>query len=319
MDLQNLEPPHHNRAKNQDELSFGTPVTDSSDVDDASQGEKIDAERSSEIASIQVCKSYFDGALKGSETLAMVAKCIETKGFTDDNTLFAQSVCPDEINHEVGDVTNLFTEYLGEVFHMGGLAGLPFTGKTGFAAFSHHVPDDGHCFVLMAPHIGISDSHRLGAYSRDGCTSESTACGAAIAALNHCCAGKRIPSLSADPSDYQMNFLIHQMCSRWAAVANKETENHRQAALASHLWDAAKGMLDEIVNTDFGGKTSKLLVLTGIQINMPRPCEDMFQPLTFDLHLKDGTVVDIYEETFGREKPAPFAQDSPEDDPELWA
>jgi len=28
-----------------------------------------------------------------------------------------------------------------KVFHMGGLGGIPFTGKTGFAAFSHHVPD----------------------------------------------------------------------------------------------------------------------------------------------------------------------------------
>lgn len=28
-----------------------------------------------------------------------------------------------------------------KVFHMGGLAGIPFTGKTGYAAYSHHVPD----------------------------------------------------------------------------------------------------------------------------------------------------------------------------------
>ena len=31
--------------------------------------------------------------------------------------------------------------FLAQVFHMGGLGGIPFTGKTGFAAFSHHVPD----------------------------------------------------------------------------------------------------------------------------------------------------------------------------------
>lgn len=69
-------------------------------------------------------------------------------GITAKNTLFAQSICPDEINHECGDVTNLFSEHLGEVFHMGGLAGVPFTGKTGFTAFSHHVPD-GRTFYLI--------------------------------------------------------------------------------------------------------------------------------------------------------------------------
>ena len=31
---------------------------------------------------------------------------------------------------------------------MGGLAGIPFTGKTGFAAFSHHVPDGQLPFIV---------------------------------------------------------------------------------------------------------------------------------------------------------------------------
>ena len=40
-------------------------------------------------------------------------------------------VCPDEINHEKGDITDLFIENIGggKVFHLGGLAGVPFTGK----------------------------------------------------------------------------------------------------------------------------------------------------------------------------------------------
>lgn len=74
---------------------------------------------------------------------------------------------------------------------MGGLAGIPFTGKTGFTAYSHHIPDstyalavfdtgdsslptvsiaptDGNLFVLFAPHIGLCDSCHLGKYSRKG-------------------------------------------------------------------------------------------------------------------------------------------------------
>ena len=35
---------------------------------------------------------------------------------------------------------------------MGGLGGIPFSGKTGFAAFSHHVPDGKSNFVLHREH-----------------------------------------------------------------------------------------------------------------------------------------------------------------------
>ena len=36
-------------------------------------------------------------------------------GINSKNTLFAQSLCPDEINHEAGDIGDLFTKNLGEV------------------------------------------------------------------------------------------------------------------------------------------------------------------------------------------------------------
>ena len=38
-----------------------------------------------------------------------------------------KTVCPDEINHEHGDITDLFIENIGggKVFHLGGLAGVP--------------------------------------------------------------------------------------------------------------------------------------------------------------------------------------------------
>lgn len=109
---------------------------------------------------------HFPGAMSSKAVLEGYKNVVEKRGYTPENTLFAQSICPDEVNHEEGDITNLFTEYLGEVFHMGGLAGIPFTGKVGFGAFSHHVPDgDGHCAILLAPHIGIDDRGKFGIYS----------------------------------------------------------------------------------------------------------------------------------------------------------
>jgi hypothetical protein len=60
-----------------------------------------------------------------------VAAVLDRIGCTSSNTLFAQSICPDEINHEEDGITRLFQAHLGEVFHMGGLAGIssPFTSN----------------------------------------------------------------------------------------------------------------------------------------------------------------------------------------------
>lgn len=245
-----------------------------------------------------IARQYFPGAIGSSTTLSKVASILKPYGFTAANTLFAQSMCPDEINHEIGDITDLFFKQFGEVFHLGGLAGIPFAGKTGFGAFSHHVPDGGHCFVLMAPHIGITDDMQLGLYSRYGQTCAGTACGAAIGAYRHCCSGNPIPDLASCDDDFQMCYIINEISKVTDIINEKPTKNERQAELAMQTWKIGKKMLDKIINTDFGDKNSKLMVLTGIQINMPREFEDFFLPLSFDMHSKDGTVTDLLEKTF---------------------
>ena len=58
--------------------------------------------------------------MEGAHCLETVMDVLKHYNITPENTLFAQSVCPDEINHESGDITNLFSTHLGEVFHMGG-------------------------------------------------------------------------------------------------------------------------------------------------------------------------------------------------------
>ncbi len=74
---------------------------------------------------VSIIRHHFPGALGSSEILVRVKNVLETYGA--DNILLTQSVCPDEINHEHGDITNLFIEEIGggKVFHLGGLAGVP--------------------------------------------------------------------------------------------------------------------------------------------------------------------------------------------------
>jgi hypothetical protein len=250
---------------------------------------------------LDLIKKHFPGARAGKEILAKVAPVIEKYGLTDDNTLFAQSVCPDEINHEEGDTPDLFAKYLGEVFHMGGLAGIPFTGKTGFAAFSHHVPENGHLFILMAPHIGLSESNQLGKYSREGQDHDGSACGAVVGALNHCCSGKPLPNIADSAEDAQMAYIMHQIKKHQAKIVAKknESENSMQAMAAKVTHDIGRDMLNEINTMDFGGKDSQLLLLTGIQINMPQPFDGFFQPISFQIRNKNGQMRDLFRETFG--------------------
>ena len=68
--------------------------------------------------------------MKGKEAEAKVANILLARGFTDDNTLFTDSSCPDELNHDDpgNDITSVFMKRWGEIFPLGGLAGLPFTG-----------------------------------------------------------------------------------------------------------------------------------------------------------------------------------------------
>merc|ERR1719454_1111744 len=103
------------------------------------------------------------------------------------NTIFGTSICPDEINTMQGSLAAIMKRHWGKCFPMGGISGIPFAGKTGFVAFSHHVPDDGNVMVMFGPHVGISDDGTIGKFVRRGQKKQSTACGAVIGAYNSCC------------------------------------------------------------------------------------------------------------------------------------
>jgi hypothetical protein len=57
-----------------------------------------------------------------------------------------------------------------------------------------------------------------------------------------------------------------------------------------------------VINFDPTHHAPTLYVLGGVQINMPKPMHDFFQPLMFEVRKPDGTVVDLMETTFGPRK-----------------
>jgi len=54
--------------------------------------------------------------------------------------------------------------------------------------------------------------------------------------------------------------------------------------------------VEHIVHTDFGigsGKKGKLILVGGIQINMPYPMMDLFYPLLFEIRSHNEPTVDL--------------------------
>ena len=65
--------------------------------------------------SFNVVRKHFPAAECGVDILSKADQVLMERGCTSQNTLYAQSICPDEINHEFGDITELFRKHMGEV------------------------------------------------------------------------------------------------------------------------------------------------------------------------------------------------------------
>jgi hypothetical protein len=195
-----------------------------------------------------------------------VAKTVDHElkrlGCSRENTLFAASVCSDELNHEHGDICTSLEAYWSECFGLGGLAGVPFTGLAGFRAFRDHVPHDGNLFILFAPHVGVSPDGRIGRYARRGqLVSDrlSNTCGAAVGALAAARAklenqqtssilggeaGLSFGDAYGDPLlDFQINWLQKSLASQLLHHDKASGPAPRMQTLAAHLdeWKANQG------------------------------------------------------------------------------
>ena len=234
-----------------------------------------------------LCRKFFPKAVVNLDVLDMLTPVMDRLGMNSDNTLFAHSICPDEINHEISDITHVLAQFMGEMFVMGGLAGVPFCGRTGFSAFSHHAPLDGNVFILYAPHVGIaSESGQVGFVIREGHSCQSTACGAAIGAYNQCVADPTAggPELSED--DFQMDFVRREIKKSLDSI---QSNPEPMAQLAHVVFDVVDKALHRIIGFKWAENFSsggKMLLLGGIQINMDGKYTDYFLPLKLELQEK---------------------------------
>lgn len=233
---------------------------------------------------------FFPNSFEAGTCAPAANAVLERAGFDPVSTLFATSVCPDEINADDAefDISNTMERHWGEQFPLGGLAGMPFAGKTGWGAFAAHVPVGGDIVLLYAPHCGITFDGLPGAVQRLGQPAPSTCCGAAVAALGVVEGGGG--DAPSDPFDMQQSYLNATTMRRKADVEALGAEHgHKMVGMTHMLYEEMQSYLRNIVNMGFGGR---LAVLGGVQINLSEPHRDRFMPLTFEVCDKDGTVTD---------------------------
>lgn len=230
----------------------------------------------------------FPGALPGLAVHLRLQTVLEKDfGFKQGNTLFGTSTCPDEINNKPNGLTAMMAKHWGSIFPLGGLAGMPFAGKTGFKAFSHHVPDNGDIIVVYGPHVGISACGEVGKHLRKGQAEPSTACGACIGAYHACCADGE-GDIEFDEVDVQMGFIKSQLAPHAKRIQQQACP---MAALAYQAFEAVKSKIGKVANTEFG--SGRLVLVGGIQINMPEPCNDHFLPLSCEMLQAGRDTIDI--------------------------
>jgi hypothetical protein len=268
---------------------------------------------------------YFPTALLSSDLDAKVASTLYRRGFTPANTLFAHSVCSDEVNQNTEELVNLMVSRWQEGFSLGGLGGLP-SGRSGFRAFLQHVPDNGKLLILFAPHVGIDANGAIGALEREGQSVVSTACGAAVGAYkaiveidqaeleaelgavleaekantNPVLLPASLTTLlgSQDESEFdpKLGVIIDRLTP---LIPGIEKAGDPITYVTYQMYTIVRDLLYDCIEetSDVWDWATEVAIVGGIMINR-RTGGDFFQPLSFELctNLKSS---DLFTETFG--------------------
>lgn len=233
-------------------------------------------------------QSHFGGAISNQDLVTSTARLLASQGFHGENTLLATSLCCDELARQLEDD---FNGIYGNNFNLGGLAGFPFAGKTGFGAMAAHIPDDGFCLLVYGPHVGVSADGTVGKVERSGIALVDTCCGSAVAASGYVDAimsGTKPVSTSIQTFlDFQQQGVQELILPHGKRLADAE---NRMVELPYALYDSQDVLLTEIVQTLSTSIKRGLAMLGGIQINTGPDTPDYFVPLKFQMVNYRGEV-----------------------------
>lgn len=207
---------------------------------------------------------------------------------TTDQMLLGASTCADDIIY-----TKNFQAHreIKGPFHLGGLAGLPFSGISGLSAFAHHIPENGTMVLLVAPHIGYSKAKGWGYILRSGQHEPSTCCGALMGTLKKMEKGglKQAQPTSIDYQGVVINNLVLQH--------EQEIAGHHNpiATLTKIIYeDAERQILDQVKAVEIE-HINYIITMSGVMINTDYEYTDY-------LWLNHFSVFDVRNKVFLEDK-----------------
>lgn len=214
-------------------------------------------------------ENYFSSAVPIPKLQEFVLEKLSEKNLNKKNTLWATSVCSDEVNQSLHQLDEYF-ETFGP-FILGGISGIPFAGKTGFKAFSSHIPDNGGALIIYGPHVGITQEGEIGKVHRAGQKLNTSSCGSVIGALNTL---KSDGSSEKPKYDYQQEEVKNLLRKNWDKLSSSED----QIITATEItYEEIKHEIREIVTSCISHLEEKpLLAVGGILINTDPSVEDLF-------------------------------------------
>jgi len=214
--------------------------------------------------------NYFPNAVPISNLQEFITEKLSEKNLNKKNTLWATSVCSDEVNQSLHQLDEHF-ETFGP-FILGGISGIPFAGKTGFKAFSSHIPDNGGALIIYGPHIGITQEGEIGKIHRAGQKLNTSSCGSVIGALNTL---KSNDNSKKPQYDYQQEEVKNLLRKNWDKLSNSDDQ---VIAATEITYTEIKHEIREIVNSCISYLEEKpLLAIGGILINTDPSEEDLFE------------------------------------------
>lgn len=216
--------------------------------------------------------------------------------------LLVFSVCADESNRPLEhDFVQSMRDQLPGVpnndlyFSLGGLAGFPFAGPTGFAAMASHIPIPGHAVWIYGPHVGVDNDGEVGFLRRRGTPAKCTTpcCGSAVAALDEVLSqhmdmvsrgASSMPEGAGEHDDDQQNQVIRMLSKHAQKLASLDELDEQMVELPFRLFQE----IDEYCFRLAQKREHPIAMIGGIQINTNPDVEtDFFLPLRFDLLTED--------------------------------
>lgn len=208
-----------------------------------------------------ILRAHFPGSYEEEAFVKRSAlTLLQDHGFSADNTLACVGVCRDEL---CGPLTDKIRQMWGETYDLSGLAGMPWLGRTGYAALRAHAPmirNRLRYIFFIFTHIGIGPAGELGLCARPGRPGLVPTCGELTLILDELRNGK--DTVPFDTEDIE-KCLVRERLKREPDI--DETTGLIELTKIAHR--ASLSDLENLAGTVFNPETDDCAILSGVQVH----------------------------------------------------